>query len=185
MLTVSVALGDRSYDVLVGRGARHRLLEVLPLGAARAAVVTQERIGVPVDAGIEQRTFLMGAGETAKDLETVEDLCRQFSRWGLTRGDVVVAVGGGGVTDTAGFAAAVYHRGVRWSPCRQPSSARWMPRSAARPASTSRKARTWWAPSGSRRPCCATPRCSKRSRPASTAAGWVRWRSTTSSVARR
>src|SRR5207248_7927475 len=36
------------------------------------------------------------------------------SRWGLTRGDVVVAVGGGVVTDTAGFAAAVYHRGVPW-----------------------------------------------------------------------
>src|SRR3954470_4426374 len=114
MITVPVALGDRSYDVLVGRGARHRLLEVMPVGAARAAVVTQEGIGVTVDAGVEQRTFLMGAGETAKDLETVEDLCRQFSRWGLTRSDVVVAVGGGVVTDTAGFAAAVYHRGVRW-----------------------------------------------------------------------
>ncbi|MDQ1375782.1 MAG: 5-deoxy-5-amino-3-dehydroquinate synthase, partial [Actinomycetota bacterium] len=35
-----------------------------------------------------------------------------FARWGLTRADVVVAVGGGVVTDTAGFAAAVYHRGV-------------------------------------------------------------------------
>ena len=114
MITVPVALGDRSYDVLVGRGARHRLLEVLPVGAARAAVVTQARVGVPVDAGVEQRTFLMGDGEVAKDLETVEDLCRQFSRWGLTRSDVVVAVGGGVVTDTAGFAAAVYHRGVRW-----------------------------------------------------------------------
>ncbi|MBV8296340.1 MAG: 3-dehydroquinate synthase, partial [Acidimicrobiia bacterium] len=87
-----VALGDRSYDVLVGRGARHRLLEILPVGVGRAAVVTQEAVGVPVDAGVEQRTFLMGAGETAKDLETVEDLCRQFSRWGLARGDVVVGV---------------------------------------------------------------------------------------------
>ena len=114
MITVPVALGDRSYDVLVGRGARHRLLEVLPVGAARAAIVTQEGIGVPVDAGIDQHTFLMGDGEAAKDLETIEELCRQFSRWGLTRGDVVVAVGGGVVTDTAGFAAAAYHRGVRW-----------------------------------------------------------------------
>jgi len=96
----------------VGRGARHRLLEVLPVGAVRAAVVTQEAVPVHVDAGIEQRTFLMGEGERAKDLETVEGLCRQFSRWGLTRADVVVAVGGGVVTDTAGFAAAVYHRGV-------------------------------------------------------------------------
>ena len=114
MITVPVALGDRAYDVLVGRGARHRLLEMLPAGVARAAVVTQEGIEVRVDAGVEQRTFLMGDGEAAKDLETVEDLCRQFSRWGLTRGDVVVAVGGGVVTDTAGFAAAAYHRGVRW-----------------------------------------------------------------------
>ena len=35
-----------------------------------------------------------------------------MARWGLTRADVVVAVGGGVVTDTAGFAAAVYHRGI-------------------------------------------------------------------------
>src|SRR4051794_3481805 len=112
MITVPVDLGDRSYDVLVGAGARHRLLEVLPVGARRAAIVTQENVGVTVDAGVEQRVFLMDEGEEAKCLETVEDLCRAFARWGLTRADVVVAVGGGVVTDTAGFAAAVYHRGV-------------------------------------------------------------------------
>ncbi len=54
----------------------------------------------------------MGEGEDAKHLGTVEDLCRDFAQWGLTRADVVVAVGGGVVTDTAGFAAAVYHRGI-------------------------------------------------------------------------
>lgn len=117
LITVSVELGSevsggRSYNVVVGRGARHRLLEVLPVGARRAAIVTQEAVGVVVDSGIEQRVFTMGDGEEAKCLETVEELCRAFSRWGLTRGDVVVAVGGGVVTDTAGFAAAVYHRGI-------------------------------------------------------------------------
>src|SRR4051794_16193115 len=112
MITVPVDLGDRSYDVLVGAGARHRLLEVLPVGVRRAAIVTQENIDIAVDAGVEQRVFLMDEGEEAKCLETVEDLCRGFARWGLTRADVVVAVGGGVVTDTAGFAAAVYHRGV-------------------------------------------------------------------------
>jgi 5-deoxy-5-amino-3-dehydroquinate synthase len=54
----------------------------------------------------------MGDGEPAKTLATVEALCRDFTRWGLTRNDCVVAVGGGVVTDTAGFAAASYHRGV-------------------------------------------------------------------------
>ncbi len=113
MIRVPVALEDQPYEVLVGVGARHRLLEVLPVGAERAAVVTQEAIGVPVDPGVEHETFLLDDGEEAKCLESVEDLCRRFSRWGLTRRDVVVAVGGGVVTDTAGFAAAVYHRGVR------------------------------------------------------------------------
>ena len=112
MIRVPVDLGDRSYDVLVGHGARHRLLEVLPVGAKRAAVVTQPSIGVPVDPGVEHHVFLMDEGEEAKCMETVEELCRQWTRWGLTRADVVVAVGGGVVTDTAGFAAAVYHRGV-------------------------------------------------------------------------
>ena len=112
MITVPVDLGDRSYDVLVGAGARHRLLEILPHGVKRAAVVTQASIGVDVDPGVEWCTFEIDEGEDAKNIETVEQLCRQWARWGLTRADVVVAVGGGVVTDTAGFAAAVYHRGV-------------------------------------------------------------------------
>lgn len=112
MITVPVRLGERGYDVLVGRGARHRLLEVLPVGAARAAIVTQEAIPVRVDAGVPQELFTIDPGEDAKCMETVEELCRGFTRFGLTRADVVVAVGGGVVTDTAGFAAAVYHRGV-------------------------------------------------------------------------
>jgi 5-deoxy-5-amino-3-dehydroquinate synthase len=54
----------------------------------------------------------MADGETAKALSTIEDLCRSFAEWGLTRSDVVVSVGGGVVTDVAGFTAATYHRGV-------------------------------------------------------------------------
>ncbi|CAN5241998.1 3-dehydroquinate synthase family protein [soil metagenome] len=112
MITVPVALGERSYDVLVGAGARHRLGEVIPVTARRAAIVPQKEIGFDVDAGIDQKLFTVAGGEEAKCLETVEDLCRAFARFGLTRADVVVAVGGGVVTDVAGFAAAVYHRGV-------------------------------------------------------------------------
>ncbi len=113
MITVPVPLEEKGYDVLVGAGARHRLAQVLPVGVGRAAIVTQEAIGISVDSGVEQRTFTIDAGEDTKCLETVEELCRGFARWGLTRADVVVAVGGGVVTDVAGFAAAVYHRGVR------------------------------------------------------------------------
>jgi 5-deoxy-5-amino-3-dehydroquinate synthase len=112
VIRVPVPLGDRTYEVLVGRGAAEALPEVMPAGARRAAVVTQAGIGFLVDPGIEHCTFLMGDGEAAKSLATVEQLCREFAQWGLTRADVVVAVGGGVVTDTAGLAAAVYYRGV-------------------------------------------------------------------------
>jgi 5-deoxy-5-amino-3-dehydroquinate synthase len=110
--TVPVELGDRRYEVLVGPGARHRLASVLPKHARRAAVVTQEAVGVDVDAGVEQHRFVIGQGEATKSLEVVGELCRGFARFGLSRDDVVVGVGGGVVTDTAGFAAACYHRGV-------------------------------------------------------------------------
>ena len=109
---MKVTVPGGSYPVLVGHGARHRLLEVLPVGARKAAVVTQEDIPWTVDAGIDTATFLLDAGEEAKNLESVEELCRGFSRFRLSRADVVVAVGGGVVTDVAGFAAACYHRGT-------------------------------------------------------------------------
>jgi len=54
----------------------------------------------------------IGQGEEHKTPATVAELCRRFAQSGLTRADCVVAVGGGMVTDVAGFAAAVYHRGV-------------------------------------------------------------------------
>jgi len=97
---------------LVGDGAIESLGELIPSGARRAAIVTQPGIGVVVDPGVEHEVFEIPQGEEAKSLATIGDLCSRFARWGLTRGDVVVGVGGGVVTDVAGFAASVYHRGV-------------------------------------------------------------------------
>ena len=118
-IRIPVGLGERSYDVLVGPGVRHllagALVECLPAAPRRVAVVTADGIDTDVDVGeavgaVER--IAIPAGERFKTLATVEELCRRFARFGLTRGDAVVAVGGGQVTDVAGFAAAVYHRGV-------------------------------------------------------------------------
>ncbi|MDE0215933.1 MAG: 3-dehydroquinate synthase [bacterium] len=115
-LRVSVELGERSYNVWVGPGVRHRLAEVVPPGASRVAVVTQAAVadaGITVDPGVEHRVFITDDGEHIKTMGAAEQLCREFAQWGLTRRDAVVAVGGGAVTDLAGFTAAVYHRGIR------------------------------------------------------------------------
>ncbi len=115
-IRVPVDLGERSYEVWVGPGVRHRLGEVIPPGVGRVAVITQEAVadaGITVDPGVGHRVFITDNGEHIKTLGAVEELCRQFAQWGLTRRDAVVAVGGGAVTDLAGFTAAVYHRGIR------------------------------------------------------------------------
>jgi 5-deoxy-5-amino-3-dehydroquinate synthase len=117
---IRVDLAERGYDVVVGAGAIAELGSALN-GRRRAALVTQATIPAEIAddaltaldaAGVVHETFLMGDGEDHKTLATVEDLCRGFARCGLLRGDAVVALGGGVVGDTAGFAAAAYHRGV-------------------------------------------------------------------------
>ncbi len=112
MITVRVPLGERSYDVIIGHGARSELGALLPRSARRAAVVSQAGIPFTVDPGLPFERFDIGVGEEHKSLATIESLCRGFARFGLTRNDVVVAVGGGMVTDVAGFAAASWHRGI-------------------------------------------------------------------------
>ncbi|MHB1709895.1 MAG: 3-dehydroquinate synthase [Acidimicrobiales bacterium] len=110
-------LGERAYGVVVGDGARDLLAstlsEVVP-AARRAAVVTHAGIPVLVDPGLSHRVFAVPEGEATKSLATVEALCRGFADSGLSRSDVVIAVGGGVVTDLAGFAAASYHRGTSY-----------------------------------------------------------------------
>lgn len=109
---IRVDLGERSYDVHVGSGVREMLGSVIPPEARRAAVITQARVGWSVDPGIDCAVFEAAEGESAKSLGEVERLCRAMVEAGFTRADVVVAVGGGAVTDLAGFVAAVYHRGI-------------------------------------------------------------------------
>ena len=114
MIEVEVDLGDRSYPVLVGAGVRHELPALLPDDVRRVAVITQEGIGVDVDPGVAFEVFTLPDGEAAKNLGTIESLCSSLAVSGFTRRDLIVGVGGGVVTDIAGFCAAVYHRGIRF-----------------------------------------------------------------------
>ncbi len=116
---LSVDLAERAYPVLVGPGARHEVARFLPPGAKSAVIVTQEAVKDAgwvegLDPGVPATTYVIPDGEDAKTLATVEDLARRFARASLSRADVVVAVGGGIVTDVAGLAAATYHRGTAY-----------------------------------------------------------------------
>jgi 5-deoxy-5-amino-3-dehydroquinate synthase len=118
MRRVRVPLADRSYDVIIGSGAIEEIGTLIPAQVRRVAVVTQA--GIPErfrdlashlpDRQIEM--FEIGQGEAAKSLATIETLTRSFAKMGLTRNDTIVGVGGGMVTDVAGFAAASWHRGI-------------------------------------------------------------------------
>jgi 5-deoxy-5-amino-3-dehydroquinate synthase len=116
---VTVALAQ-PYDVVVGDGVLAEAGAVLS-GRRKVAVVSQAGVAdfhAPAltaslhAAGEQTDVFLIGDGEAAKTLASVDHLCSELAAWGLLRGDAIVALGGGVVGDTAGFAAAVYHRGI-------------------------------------------------------------------------
>jgi 5-deoxy-5-amino-3-dehydroquinate synthase len=109
---VTVQLGERSYPVIVGAGVRAELNSVLPTTARRAVIVTQQSIPIQVETDIPSTTVVIGDGEQSKSLATIEHVVRAFAAAGLNRNDVVIGVGGGLVTDVAGFAAASWHRGT-------------------------------------------------------------------------
>lgn len=118
-MKVAVTLGERSYDVVLGPGVRNNLSAIISSRAPRAkmaVVITSEsvaRLGwsdVAID--IATATLVVPDGDVAKSLHHVEQLCVELSRMEFSRQDVIVAIGGGAVTDLAGFVAATYLRGV-------------------------------------------------------------------------
>jgi 3-dehydroquinate synthase len=123
MRTVKVALGNRSYKILIGPGLLSRLgRECARLGLGRrCAVITDANVAPRYGkialaalsrAGFEVCLIKVPAGETAKSLKTMQSCCDQLARHRLERKSFIVALGGGVVGDLAGFVAATYLRGV-------------------------------------------------------------------------
>ncbi|MGC0373847.1 5-deoxy-5-amino-3-dehydroquinate synthase [Streptomyces sp. SAI-229] len=110
---IEVPLGERAYSVHIGPGARTALAgAVAALGARRAVLVSARPDEWNPETGVETLVLPARDGEADKTLAAVGELCSRFTRFGLTRNDVVVSVGGGTTTDTVGLAAALFHRGV-------------------------------------------------------------------------
>jgi 3-dehydroquinate synthase len=119
MRRVPVA-GPAPYEVVIGPGALAELALVLA-STARVAVVHAPPLaaaaGAAVEtlqtAGVAAEAVVVPDGEAAKTAAVAAAAWEEFGRLGLTRSDAVVGVGGGAVTDLAGFLAATWVRGVR------------------------------------------------------------------------
>ena len=118
---LKVATPSRSYSVWVGAGLIARAAELIPISerADVAAIVSDASVhalhGERLADGLSPlrtQPFTLEPGERAKTLDNIEALTRFFVEAGMHRNDLVVSLGGGVVTDVAGFAGAVYHRGV-------------------------------------------------------------------------
>ena len=113
--------GDAPYDVLIGRGLLGELPAMLGAGVQRVLVVHSKALrfmaeGVRDDlaaGGLEAFIAEVPDGEEAKSAQVAASLWGVLGRAGFTRSDAVVGVGGGAVTDLAGFVAATWLRGVR------------------------------------------------------------------------
>ena len=123
MERVTVALGTRSYDVLIADGLLERSGEHLaPLArGGRLIVVSDENVWAAQGerllrglAPIEAAPLLVAPGEGSKSWPVLADLVDRLLALGIERGDHLVAFGGGVVGDLAGFAAAIVNRGCRF-----------------------------------------------------------------------
>ena len=127
MRRVSVRLKARavSYEIKIGAGTLDSLgaesRRSLTSHARRIVIISNpkvfdlygERARRSLDrSGFHVEPFLIGDGEHYKSLRILERALASFFRVGLERSDAVVALGGGVVGDLAGFAAAVYLRGI-------------------------------------------------------------------------
>ena len=120
---VRVDLGDRRYDVVVGERLLETADELLePIVAGRRAVVVTDEVvrdaHLPRLASVLDRlcdrwdTLAIPAGEGAKSFRELEALLHRLLDLGADRSTVLLAFGGGVVGDVAGFAAALFMRGI-------------------------------------------------------------------------
>ena len=123
MRTVLVELGARSYPVHIGRALLERAGELLKphLADSRLLLVSDSQVAPlyleRAAAGLRRGGFaveetVIAAGEASKALAGYGLLLERLAAGGFERRDAVVALGGGMVSDLAGFAAATYHRGI-------------------------------------------------------------------------
>ena len=125
MITIDVSLGSRSYPVLIGPGLMDRLGELVRarLGAVRAAILTDDRVG-PLylaraqaslgAAGLSCAALTLPHGEETKCLGRAAEVYGFLAEAEITRRDAVITLGGGVIGDLGGFAAATWLRGVRF-----------------------------------------------------------------------
>jgi 3-dehydroquinate synthase len=112
--------GEEPYDVIVGVGALADVARTVPADVRRVALVHQAAVADVVDTieaalshRVETVRIEVPAGEAAKAAAIAVAAWDSLAAHGFTRSDLVVGVGGGAVTDVAGFIAATWLRGVR------------------------------------------------------------------------
>jgi 5-deoxy-5-amino-3-dehydroquinate synthase len=118
-MNITVGLRDEPYDVVIGAGVRHEMARYVQehLGRAHTLVVItspeiRSQSWFDVEFPLDTLVVEVPDGEEAKSLASVEAVCERLARHAVSRHDVIIGVGGGAITDLAGFVAAVYLRGI-------------------------------------------------------------------------
>ena len=122
MPTVQIALGDRSYPVIVENGLLSETASLLAdhnLSHLRPAIISDSTVAAHhaetlINSFTREKPSLhtVPAGEASKSLSQAENLCREMIRSGHDRRSLVIALGGGVVGDLAGFVASIFYRGI-------------------------------------------------------------------------
>lgn len=116
---------SKEYDVIIGKDVLHDAGNYIKevISPCKAAVVSDDKVfglyGETVVSSLENSGFgtcvhTFKNGEKSKNMTELENILEFLAENHITRSDIVVAAGGGVTGDMAGFAAAVYLRGIRF-----------------------------------------------------------------------
>lgn len=122
MKTVKVCTSTE-YDILIGKGLLSQVGEEVAkrVSPCKAAIITDNKVDTLFsqtvshsleEAGFSACKFVFPQGEGSKHIGTLSDILEFLAEEEMTRQDLIIALGGGVVGDMAGFAAAVYQRGI-------------------------------------------------------------------------
>ena len=125
MKKIHINLGSDSYDVHIESGLIDKAGSAIAdlTGAEKAAVITEDTIdklyGMRLvssleKAGIKAKMIVVPGTEKSRSLPIVNSIYGALADFGLGNDDILIALGGRIVGDVTGFAAATWHRGVRY-----------------------------------------------------------------------
>lgn len=125
MKTLNINLKDKNYKILIGKGLRNKIKNILDenFKFKKVAIITDENVYKIYGKEIKQQLLsgnkkvefiILKPGEKTKSFNILPEVYNKLLDFKITRSDLIIALGGGVIGDLAGFVSATFLRGIKF-----------------------------------------------------------------------